>query len=60
MRLPWLLSAARRTQGQGLTEYALILGAIAVLVTAAMVFFNDALMDLFADVGALFRDVVTP
>ena len=54
------LNPAPEAAGQGLTEYALILGAIAVLVTAAMIVFGDALTDLIATVGALFANAVPP
>lgn len=38
-------------KGQGLVEYGLILGVIAVIVVAALTFLSEPLKDLFENVG---------
>ena len=38
-------------RGQGLVEYALILGFIAILVIVAMIFFKDQLVNIYSRIG---------
>ena len=38
-------------RGQGLVEYALILGFIAILVIVAMIFFKDQLVTIYSRIG---------
>ncbi len=50
----WLaarLASARDDQGQGLTEYALIIALIAVAVIAAIVFLGGQISHIFNHVG---------
>jgi len=42
----------REEEGQGMTEYGLILGFIAVAVIATMVIFKDEITGLFNDATA--------
>ena len=51
MFVSWLLTHLKREEGQGLTEYALILGAIAVLVVAAFVILGNEITALIQAVG---------
>jgi Flp pilus assembly pilin Flp len=46
-----------RQEGQTMAEYALILGGIAVVVIAAIVFLGGRISDLFNDTGS---SVTTP
>jgi len=39
-------------KGQDLTEYALLVALIAIVVIVAVVFFGGAVSDFFADLGA--------
>ncbi|MDB5073757.1 MAG: Flp/Fap pilin component [Candidatus Eremiobacteraeota bacterium] len=47
-----MLSTLRDDRGQGLGEYALILGFVAVLCVAAVVFFGTQLMSQYQDVSS--------
>ena len=38
-------------RGQGLVEYVLILGFIAILVIVAMIFFKDQLVNIYSRIG---------
>lgn len=38
-------------EGQGLVEYALIIGVIAIAVIVAMVFFKDQLQNMYSNIG---------
>lgn len=40
-------------KGQGLVEYGLIIGLIAVIIIAAVAFLGQPLKDLFANIGSL-------
>jgi pilus assembly protein Flp/PilA len=41
----------RRESGQGLAEYALILGLIAILSIVAVTFMGDSINDLLSNLG---------
>ena len=43
-------SASDRQQGQGLAEYALILGLIAIVAIVALVFLGTSITELFEDI----------
>ncbi len=40
-----------REDGQGLVEYVLILGFIAILVIVAMIFFKEQLVSIYSRIG---------
>jgi pilus assembly protein Flp/PilA len=42
---------SRDEEGQGLVEYALIIGVIAVVVIIAMVYFRSMLTNQFSNIG---------
>lgn len=46
-------------EGQGLTEYALVLGAVVVLVVGALSVLGDGISDLFDDVATKLEDAVS-
>jgi pilus assembly protein Flp/PilA len=46
----------RDEEAQGLVEYALILGIIAVAVIVSMVFFREQLMNIFSSIGNTVHD----
>ena len=41
----------RQEEGQGLAEYALILGLIAVVAIVSLIFLGDAIADLMSFIG---------
>ena len=47
-----MLSTLRDDRGQGLAEYGLILGFVAVLCVGAVVFFGNQLLAQYQDVGS--------
>lgn len=47
-----LARGERDEEGQGLAEYALILGLIAVVAIAALVFMGTAISQLLSQIGA--------
>lgn len=49
--LTYLRARFGSKKGQGMVEYGLIIGIIAVLVVAAFVFLKQPIKDLFANVG---------
>ncbi|PKR77271.1 Flp family type IVb pilin [Halalkalibacillus sediminis] len=49
----------REEDGQGMAEYALILGVLAVGVVAVLITFGDAIIDAFNDVIAKFDETPT-
>ena len=60
MFVSWLLTRFQREEGQGMTEYALILGAIAVLVVAAFVVLGTEINALIGLVGDALANAVNP
>ena len=42
----------RRTEGQGLAEYALILALIAILAIGALMFLSGAVNNILSQIGA--------
>lgn len=46
-----LMTSARRDQGQGLVEYALIIAIIAIAVIVAMIFLRDQISNIFSNIG---------
>lgn len=49
--LKFLLRLLRGEEGQGLTEYALIIALIAVAVIAAMIFLKNQIAGIFGAAG---------
>lgn len=47
-----LMQLVMEEEGQGMTEYGLVLGAIAVLVVGVLVVFGDAIAIVFDDIVA--------
>jgi Flp pilus assembly pilin Flp len=52
-------SLRERQEGQTMAEYALILGGIAVVVIAMLVFLGDNIRDLFEATGSSVTNPVT-
>jgi pilus assembly protein Flp/PilA len=52
-RRPRLRLVLRREEGQGLTEYALILALIAILAVAALTFFGTQLQSILSHIGSV-------
>ena len=53
VRVQSTISALRdREEGQGLTEYALIIASIAILLIVAMLFLAGKIDDLFSSTGS--------
>jgi Flp pilus assembly pilin Flp len=53
VRLQTTMTALRdREEGQGLTEYALIIASIAILLIVAMLFLAGKIDDLFSSTGS--------
>lgn len=48
----WLRRGWSAEAGQGLSEYALLVAGIVVLVVAALALFDSQVRDLFASIGA--------
>lgn len=55
-----LVRARRPARGQGLVEYALILGFMAILVIVALQFLQPAVTNTFVHVGNCLNAVQTP
>jgi pilus assembly protein Flp/PilA len=56
LRLTFVLSGAqlpslKREEGQTLAEYAMILGLVAILVVAALTFFQARITNLFSNIA---------
>lgn len=47
-----LRSFLARDEGQGLTEYALILALIAIIAIVALIFLGGAISDILSNVGS--------
>ena len=53
VRVQTMMTALRdREEGQGLTEYALIIASIAILLIVAMLFLAGKIDDLFSSTGS--------
>jgi Flp pilus assembly pilin Flp len=53
VRMQMAMTALRdREEGQGLTEYALIIASIAILLIVAMLFLAGKIDDLFSSTGS--------
>jgi pilus assembly protein Flp/PilA len=48
----------RDEEGQGLAEYALILGLIAIVAIASLVFLGEAIFDLLSVIGSHIDGVI--
>ncbi|MFC4737260.1 Flp family type IVb pilin [Bacillus daqingensis] len=48
----WMMSFLKEEDGQGMTEYGLILGGIAVIAVAAVALLTGALDGLFANIAS--------
>lgn len=46
----------RDERGQGMTEYALIIGIVAIVLITALVAFRDQIADIFARITSGLRD----
>ena len=53
-----IASLRERQEGQTMAEYALILGGIAIVVIAAIVFLGGQITDLFNSTGSSITDPV--
>ena len=47
----WLTDIREREEGQGLVEYVVLIGLIALAVFAAVIFFEDELSKTFSGIG---------
>ena len=47
-----LVAAARREEGQGLAEYALILALIAIIAIVALIFLGGQVSSILSNVGS--------
>jgi pilus assembly protein Flp/PilA len=50
MKLNYLKSLFSRNEGQGMVEYALLIGLIAIVVIAVLVFLGPAIADQFQEI----------
>lgn len=50
----WIKNFMNEEEGQGMAEYALVLGVIAVGVIVTLIAFGDAIIDKFEEVIAKF------
>ena len=55
-----IASLRERQDGQTMAEYALILGGIAIVVIAMIVFLGDNIQDLFRATGSSVTNPVNP
>ena len=46
----WIKNFVNEEEGQGMAEYALVLGVIAIGVIATLVLFGEAIIDKFTEV----------
>jgi pilus assembly protein Flp/PilA len=47
-------------KGQGMVEYGLIIGIVAVILIAALAFLGDPLRNLFSNIGAIISGSTPP
>jgi Flp pilus assembly pilin Flp len=47
----WLAGLRDREEGQGLVEYVVLIGLIALAVFVAVTFFEDELSETFSEIG---------
>jgi pilus assembly protein Flp/PilA len=47
----YVSSKVKNEEGQGMVEYALLIGLIAILLIGAIVIFKDALVDKFTEIS---------
>ena len=52
MMLDKMISLVKEEEGQGMTEYGLLLAVVVVVVVGALTLFRTTLNDLFTDVQA--------
>lgn len=50
----------RNEKGQDLTEYALLVALIAIVVVLAVIFFGDSVSEFFASLGDTVQGWLTP
>ena len=55
----WIKNFMNEEEGQGMAEYALVLGVIAIGVIVSLIAFGDAIIDKFEDVVTKFQGVGT-
>lgn len=58
--MSWLLTHLERGQGQGMTEYALILAAVAVLVAVAFLLLQNEIVVLINGIAQSVQATVPP
>lgn len=56
----WIKNFMNEEEGQGMAEYALVLGIIAIGVVGLLVLFGDAIVEQFKKVTAAFTDETAP
>ena len=56
VRVQTTIAALRREEGQTITEYALIIASIAILLIIAMLFLAGKIDDLFSSTGTSVTD----
>ncbi|WP_394191326.1 Flp family type IVb pilin [Paenisporosarcina quisquiliarum] len=56
----WIKNFMNEEEGQGMAEYALVLGIIAIGVVGLLVLFGDAIVAQFRKVTAAFTDETAP
>ena len=55
----WIKNFMNEEEGQGMAEYALVLGVIAIGVIATLVLFGDAIVEKFKEVISKFKGGTT-
>ena len=55
----WFINLRKQEKGQDLTEYALLVALIAIVVVLAVTFFGEEVSNFFADLGATVQSWLT-
>lgn len=58
--LNYFLSRLKNEKGQGMVEYALIIGLVSIVAIAVLVFLGPAIADIFQDIINTITGVETP
>ena len=56
----WFINLRKQEKGQDLTEYALLVALIAIVVVLAVTFFGEEVSNFFATIGATVQGWLTP